>query len=130
MTTREMTAEEHVSTSLTLLEQSEREFAAGDIIQGSEKLWGAASHAVMAVAKRRGWPTGSHRNLTRAADRLSEEQDDKALALGFSVAEIFHRSFYGHGYFDPFAETDPVSRDRALVAHYVHRVLEIAGESA
>ena len=61
MTPRSTTAEEHLEIAITLLAQAEREFLAGDIIQGSEKLWGAASHAMLAAAKQRGWATGSHR---------------------------------------------------------------------
>ena len=125
-----MTAAEHIATALTLLEQSDSEFAAGDIIQGSEKLWGAASHSTIAAAKLRGWPTDSHRNVVDAARRLSEEPGEEALLAQFRVARIFHQRFYGHGFFDPFAEIDPMTEDRQIVADYVRRVVDIAGESS
>ena len=41
---------QHVRTARSFLEAAEREFAAGDALQGSEKLWGAAAHAVLARA--------------------------------------------------------------------------------
>ena len=129
MTTREMTVEEHIQTALTFLDQSDKEFEANDILQGSEKLWGAVAHATIAIAKLRGWPTGSHRNMGRTADLLSEERNDKSFAAQFALAGVFHRSFYGHDYFDPFEEINPLERDRALVTDYVHRVLDIARES-
>ncbi len=66
-----MAAEEHVQTALTFLDQSWREFAAGDILQGSEKLWGPVAHGTIDVAKLRGWPTDSHRNLVGAARSLA-----------------------------------------------------------
>ena len=58
---------------------SDHEFMAGDNLQASEKLWGAASHAVMAVAQQRGWRYSKHRDLKRAARKLSEETGDPTL---------------------------------------------------
>jgi hypothetical protein len=51
-----MLVQEHVQTAREFLEAADGEFAAGDVLQGSEKMWGAASHAVMAVAQQQGWP--------------------------------------------------------------------------
>ena len=129
MTTREMTVEEHIATALQFLEQSERELASGDILQGNEKLWGAVAHAIIAVGKLRGWPTGSHKNMERTAQRLVEERNDRSLLSDFALAGVFHRSFYGHGYFDPFDELNPMERDHAIVSDYVRRVVEIVQES-
>ena len=130
MTTGEMTVEEHTRTALTFLEQSEREFDAGDVLQGSEKLWGAVAHATIAVGKLRGWPTGSHRNLVEAARGLAREQDDQLLFAQFQVAQVFHWRFYGHGAFNPFAaDADPMEDNRSSATEYVCRVLDIAGES-
>ena len=55
MTTREMTAAEHAQTARDFLAVSDREFAAGDHLQGSEKLYGAATQAVIAICQQRGW---------------------------------------------------------------------------
>ena len=130
MATREMTVEEHIQTALTFLKQSEQEFEAGDILQGSEKLWGAVAHATIAVAKQRGWPTNSHRNLVDAARNLSEERDDESLFLRFQITQEFHWRFYGHGVFHPFAgDADPMENSRATASDYVHRVLDIANEA-
>ncbi len=130
MTTREMTVEEHIQTALTFLEQSDQEFCKEDILQGSEKLWGAVAHSTIAIAKQRGWPTDSHRNLVDAARGLAQERDDQLLFAQFQVALIFHWRFYGHGYFNPFSEADPMADDRSSATEYVHRVLEIAGGSS
>ena len=46
---------EHAQTAREFLEASDREFAAGDILQGSERLWGAFSHAMTAISQDRGW---------------------------------------------------------------------------
>lgn len=130
MTTREMTVEEHIQTALTFLDQSDQEFSANDILQGSEKLWGAVAHSTIAVAKLRGWPTDSHRNLVDAARNLSEEREDEVLLLQFKLAQTFHWRFYGRGVFNPFAgDADPMEDNRATASEYVHRVLDIARES-
>ena len=62
-----MLTQEHVQTAHEFLEKAEVEFDAGDILQGSEKLWGAATHAIMANAQLRGWSFGSHRAMARTA---------------------------------------------------------------
>ena len=128
MTTRDMTIAEHTNTALTFLRQSEQEFAAGDIIQGSEKLWGSASHAVLALAKQRGWPTGTHRDMVHAARGVALEREEPSFEMGFAVARKFHSNFYGHGVFDPFSETEAMEHEREMVARFVHRALAIADE--
>ncbi len=117
-----MLIREHVQTARDLLEAADEEFAAGDVLQGSEKMWGAASHAVMAVAQQRGWPYGSHRALKMAADRLAREYDDPTLRLGFVAAEKFHANFY-HGFMEDFE----LDGDRPLIRDFVTRVLALLG---
>ena len=51
MTTKEMTVSEHAQTARDFLAASDREFAAGDHLQGSEKLYGAATQAVIAICQ-------------------------------------------------------------------------------
>ena len=48
-----MLTQELAETAQDFLKAADREFAEGDALQGSEKLWGAASHAVMTLAKQR-----------------------------------------------------------------------------
>ena len=76
--TETMQVQEHTQTARDFLEAADREFGAGDVLQGSEKTWGAASHAVIAAARRRGWPCGSHSQLKESVVRLAEEYDDPA----------------------------------------------------
>ena len=111
---------EHVRTARHFLEAADVEFAAGDALQGSEKMWGAASHAVMAVAQQRGWSFGNHNALRTAARRLTDERRDEALLAGFTTAEKFHANFY-HDFMEPGADFD-TSRD--VVRAFVARVLD------
>ena len=113
-----MLTQEHTQTAQDFLVASDREFAAGDILQGSEKLWGAAAHAVMAIAQQRGWRFGDHRALQAAADRLADELREPRLSEQFSVAQKFHANFY-----HDFMQDHEINRDRPAVHRFVNRVL-------
>ena len=71
MTTREMSAEEHAQTARDFLVASDREFAAGDHLQGSEKLYGAATQAIIAMCQQRGWRYKSHRAMQQAVGAVA-----------------------------------------------------------
>ena len=113
-----MITEEHVSTAREFLIDSDREFDDGDHLQASEKLWGAACHAVMALAQRRGWQFGDHRALKVAVTLLANEYQDAALRSGFGVAEKFHANVY-HDFMQDFE----LDSDRQDVHDFTHGVL-------
>ena len=115
-----MLMEDHAQTALDFLEASDQEFADGDRLQASEKLWGATSHALMAIAQQRGWADGSHYALRAAAERLADEYDDFRIELEFAHAEKFHRNFYH----DNMADFE-IDHDRPIVHDLVHRVLAL-----
>ena len=112
-----MQVEDRVNAALEFLEVADREFAADDNMQASEKLWGAAAQAVMAVSVERGWPYGNHTALRIAVRRLSEEHNDHSIRTGFGFAEKFHANFY-HGFMDELQVED----ERPEVENFVHRV--------
>lgn len=124
-TKRELTEEENVQAALQFLDHSDREFAAGDVMQGSEKLWGAASHAVMAIAKKRGWPYAKYNARSIAVGRLAQEYDDNSLVPSFSVARKFHTNFYRDT-----MEDDEIAQDRPIVHAFVRRILSMVEERA
>lgn len=113
-----MEVQEHEKTALGFLEAADREFALGDELQGSEKLWGAARHAVMMVAQKRGWPYSKHSAIRNAVNRIALEYDDEFLKAGFSIAEGLHANFY-HG----FKDQESIAQDRPLVRRFVERML-------
>ena len=130
MTTHYMSTMEHVEAARTLLEESQREYEeSGATLQSSEKLWGAACHALIARAMQQEWTVGSHRALVNASQLLAREQNDQSLRANFSVAQKFHGRFYGDVHFDPFAETSTLEDDREMVTDYIHRVLSIVEDS-
>ena len=114
-----MMIQEHKQTALDFLTVSDSEFAAGDMMQASEKLWGAASHAVMAYCQQRDWPYGNHRSLKVAARQLTEETGETIFREGFGAAEKFHANYY-HAFLEDFQ----IEADRPVVHEFVHRLLD------
>ena len=119
---KQMTVEDHLQTAQEFLERSREEFAGNEELQGSEKIWGAVSHAVMALAMQRGWPINKHSDLRRAVNDLSQETGDGGMKANFSVAEKFHANYY-HGFMEDFQ----IEGDRPLVEELVTHLLALAG---
>lgn len=117
-----MLTDDHAATALAFLDASDREFAAGDQLQASEKLWGAATHALMAMAMQGGRRLGSHNSFRDTAEQLSDEYNDASIEYGFAHAERFHRNFY-HADIGDY-ELDALRR---RVHDFVHRVLSLLG---
>ena len=114
------TVQKHAQTAREFLIAAGREFEAGDKLQGSEKMWGAAAHATMAVALQRGWSCGNHYAIKSAADRITAEMSDLSLTGGFFAAEQFHANFY-----HDFLEDGDIQRGLPLVDNFVDRVLSL-----
>lgn len=115
-----MQQDDHIRTARYFLTASDREFEAGDVMQASEKLWGAATQAIIAAAMRRGWGFRSHRDLKAASERLSLEFQDRLLIEGFTAAEFFHRNFYHNE-----MEAVEVAANRPEVHRFVSRLLAL-----
>ncbi|MCY4069453.1 MAG: hypothetical protein OXE79_10185 [Acidimicrobiaceae bacterium] len=92
------TARRHVEISEEFLRHSQTELAAGDLLQASEKAWGAVAHCVNSISKQRGWPVGSHRKLIDNARRLiisaGESSETDLLLLRLGAAQMLHKNFY------------------------------------
>ena len=120
-TSRRKTVQEHISLARKFLADAEREFAAGEDLQGSEKLWGAASQSLMAVAKQRGWRSGKSNNRADVVERLADELQDSSLESEFGIAEKVHANFY-----HDFMEDPELARSRVIVNRFVNRILAMA----
>ncbi len=118
MTTREMTVQDHAQTARYFLAESDREFAAGDHLQAAEKLYGAANHAVTAVAQQRGWQYESHRSMKNAIYQLEREHGDPFITAGFATAEKFHKHFF-HDNMEPYE----LEGEKLVVHEFVARML-------
>ncbi len=93
MTTR---ADEYAAVGRELLEKAREALEEDDLIQASEKLWGAAAQMVKSVAERRGWPHDGHRELFRVVSRLVQETGDASFRDLFHTANSLHWNFYEH----------------------------------
>ena len=112
-----------VEQAVAFLAQSDREFDSGDRRQGSEKLYGAATQAVIAAAKQRGWQYRSHRATKNTVVRLESEYQDPLLAAGFLAAEKFHKNF-----FHDEMEDYEIVADRPIVHRFVNRLVALVND--
>ena len=92
-----MLTTEQAPLSSRLLAGADEMFALGNLTDGSQLMWDAARHAVIAVAKRRGWPCDTHEDLANAIMCLDEQNGDSdsiyhSLYHKFGFAEIFKRN--------------------------------------
>ena len=90
----ESTSEKHTRLANQLLDDAEREIAAGDLVQGAEKLWGATSQALKAYCASRGLPHSKYAHRRRAVLDLATQQNNPFIRSTFGVAESCHANFY------------------------------------
>ena len=88
--------ERYEEISRHLLEQAQEELDKGDILQASDKVWGATAHAVKAVCQRMGWNHHAHNHLRAAANYVAAEfgRDDIMSAYGY--LDALHTNYYEH----------------------------------
>ena len=112
MTTR---TQHYHDTGLEFLAGARAHFEEGDLLQASEKGWGAAAQMVKCAAEERGWPQNNHRDLFRSITRLVEETGDEDLRTAFNAAGSLHTHFY-EGWLDRETVAANLDRVAELVA--------------
>ena len=86
----------HRERSHHFLDLVDDELARGEMEEASNKVWGAAAHAIKAVAERRGWRHDAHALLEEAVYRLIDEEGAPPHLRGqYYIASYFHQRFYG-----------------------------------
>ena len=96
MTTSADTIAYHQERSRHFLALVDDELALGELEEASNKVWGAAAHAIKAVAERRGWEHHAHHLLEAAVFRLvHEELAPRDLLIQYITASAYHQRFYG-----------------------------------
>ena len=113
-----MLASKHAQIALDWLVVSDEEFSEGRLMQASEKLWGVAAHAILAVAIERGWRHGGHRDFVVTVGRLAEESGNETLNEDFDAARKFHANFYQN-----FMEDSVLEIFRPKVHQFVPSIL-------
>ena len=84
----------HGATARDFMAKAWDHLAEDDLLQASEKGWGAGAQAVKAAAEARGWPHKNHGHLFTALDRLVDETGDQELRELFHFAHSLHTNFY------------------------------------
>ena len=108
------TWQEHLGISLRFRDQGFAEIESGDLLQGSEKLWGAAAHAVKAAAEQRGWKHNGHAYLHRVVNEIVAENGDKWIERAFESANRLHINFY-----ENIMDRDEIDGHARNVSHLV-----------
>ena len=88
--------ERYEDISRHLLAQAQEELDKGDILQASDKVWGATAHAVKAVCQRMGWNHHAHNHLSAAVNFISADLDRNDLLNSFGSLEAMHSNYYEH----------------------------------
>ena len=79
-----------------LLAQARIELNKGDILQASDKVWGATAHALKAVCQRMGWNHHAHNHINAAANYIATELGREDLRRDFVYVESLHTNWYEH----------------------------------
>ena len=106
-------AEEFRHTGHQLLEHAEREFQKGDLLQASEKTWGAVHQFLKAAATERDWGHDTHSHVRQVAQNLAVETGNSEMADLFSYAEALRANFY-----QAHMDADIVRRHMDRMKHY------------
>ena len=90
------TVAHHRERSRHFLNLVDNELERGEPEEASNKVWGAAAHAIRAVAEQRGWRHNAHDLLEGAVYRLIREESAPPHLMGqYCIASYFHQRFYG-----------------------------------
>ena len=76
------------------LTKAQTYLAEDNLLQASEKGWGAAAQMVKSAAESRGWPHNGHHQLWRVVNRLVDETGDRDIRTAFGTAAALHTNFY------------------------------------
>jgi nucleotide-binding universal stress UspA family protein len=89
-------SQRNAAISRNFLRQAREELATGDLLQASEKSWGAAAHAVKAAAEKRRWFSEADWKLRRVVNVIAAEQGDNDIVAYYLTARDAHFNFYHH----------------------------------
>ena len=88
--------ERYEEISRRLLQQAQEELDRGEILQASDKVWGATAHAIKAVCQRMGWNHHAHNHLSAAANYVASGLGRYDLMEAFGFLEAMHTNYYEH----------------------------------
>ena len=86
--------ETYANQSREFIALAHQELEQGDLLQASEKAWGAAAAAIKSVAEMRGWQHNAHTLINSAVWRISREYRRPRLLELMPVASNLHQNYY------------------------------------
>jgi len=86
--------EQYRELSEKYLAEAKEFLSTGDLVQASEKLWGASALAVKRIGAKKGLKLEEHGGLWSFVNLIAMESGDKDLTTLFHVANSLHRNFY------------------------------------
>jgi hypothetical protein len=86
--------EHYQALSENYLKDAKDFLSEGDLVQASEKLWGASALTVKSVAAKRGLKLEEHGSLWAFINTLAKVSGDKDIVTFFGVATALHKNFY------------------------------------
>ena len=84
----------YASMSRDFIVRAEDYLRQGDLVQASEKSWGAAACALKSIAEERDWLHQSHSLLFDISNQIVDELDRPQLRDMFLSARSLHQNFY------------------------------------
>ena len=114
--------EYHEETSRRFLSQAREEFDDGDLVQASEKAWGAVAHYIKAISEERGWEHNHHGKVLRNAtlilgDPAPESRHIELLGL----VQGLHQNFYEGGWTREMVDAGLIGAGELIEALAGHR---------
>ena len=99
------------------LAAADREFAAGNPLAATERLWDAVACTLSAVAQHNGWPHSNSDELYAVAEHLNEldDDEDEPLLSGFSAMH-YQPDKVRYGFFVP---VDECADDARMMVNWV-----------
>lgn len=91
-------SERHALVSRDFVVKAREELEKGELLQASEKAWGAAAHAIKAVAEKRRWFSEADWKLRRSASVIADEIGDNSLMGYYLFVRDAHYNYYHHLY--------------------------------
>jgi hypothetical protein len=90
----ETKVEIHLKLSEKYMNEAEEFLRKGDLVQASEKAWGAASQIVKALAAKEGRELRSHRELHKEVTKIARGTKDEEIRSLWQSAGMLHQNFY------------------------------------
>ena len=95
MATPEELSNRYLEMGRNLIQKAQQELDRGeDLLQASEKAWGAVAHSLKSIAALRGWNHHHHLLLEDLAAVLQLQTNSTYILDRFDVAEKLHTNFY------------------------------------